>query len=195
MVNILADLIENHGARFVERTPERMVLSIGPNQQTDIVVFDEELRNFFTDFVRGRRGERPTNQHRIVIYRIFDPRQPNINYVGQTTVGAINRYDQHLSQMPSNVERRRINPDSTIGGPAADRPCIPSHGTTQLAYHAHDNYPGEEFEDLYEMEVIRGMPNHGELRNQEHKRVRRAWEMFYQWVYGTWHKHRGANRK
>ena len=175
----MTDLIENHGARFVERTQERMVFSIGPNHQTDKVVFDEEIRNFITDSVQGHRGTMPTEQHRIAIYRIYSRRHLSFNYDGQTTVGAINLMDQHRREI---ARRLWLGERST-------------NGDAQLGCHACDKHPGEEIQDVYEMEVIRDMPNHGERRNQEHKRVRRAWEMFYQWVYKAWHKHGGASRK
>lgn len=167
LMNILEQLIHNHAAVFNHRSAPRNVNGITLTVGDEHVTFGRDIQSFFHGVVTAMQGNAMAHGKSFssIIYRIRCCKcQPGqFNYVGQTVVQMNQRANLHI---------HTINKNRNV----------------LLAKHLQTKHSNLDPNAAYEMDLLHYLPvnalspkdrSPGGLRD---KRIRRAWEMFYQWV-------------
>ena len=152
---LLEPLIQEENVQFDE-VPNGLSLFINSRQSP--IIFDDNVREFFHN-VPAQLGRRPLRERLMecLIYRIRCPEHPDFNYIGQHAGLPISRSDLLIHN------RRNLMADHAV------------------AYHT-----GETFDRIFEMDLLRQFLDHSATNDDHDKqqsRVRRSWELFYQWIY------------
>lgn len=196
--DLIENLIHNHGARFkrpqsglrFKRPQFGLRLEIGRTEEMNFVEFDDDLRNFFSDILNRKKKELTRGQIkelRCIIYRIYCRDHPGFNYVGQTINDAITRGSNHHGKITRACQ---LFDDASRSGEPCDHRNLMAEHVRNIRHD--DDLPLNE---ILRMEILRHLPDHGGMDDDENKRVRRAWEMFYQWLLRALEKDGGGSRR
>ena len=183
LVFMLELLIHDHGAIFNNRQFPRNEFGITLTNCCGerIAYFDRSLQVFFYNVMKLIRNVNlplGPSEFRCFIYRIrcrlcSDHRE--FNYVSQI-----------VNEMKTRENRRMTVINSSKSG--------------LLSFHAEQEHPGLVLTEVYEVNLLHDLPDNDSLPNLSNKnglkdkRIRRAWEMFYQWVNKAMHFDGGANK-
>ena len=174
VVKLLEESIHVHGATFTSCDEQQLCLRVG----NSVIVFNKQLQNAFSVLCNARENKELVNpigrEYPCIIYRIGCKHCVGYCFVGQAVQTLID---------PRIKERSLIKRKKSL----------------LLASHAREKHPGIKAVDLYEMSLLHALPDNASsprdksLKAERDKRIRRDWEMFYQWAHKSKDFHGGAN--
>ena len=155
----------------------RLNINIGQGR-IESIDFDQNVRDFFdgitSDFRQGTLQERTTCG--IYQFRCVLCTNQQFNYVGQS-INVGQRSASHLTNINSAYNRYR---GRQIPQPNEVSSLLVHHALTHAMQNS--NFNTGDFENMFELDLVHSLPENNRIGGED-SRIRRSWEVFYQWLH------------